>query len=146
MWGRLLICECGHKFNRRTWNRGDRWTGNAYQCYSSIHTGSYSSRKKRGLSLDGICQSPMVPEWRLQMMANLIFREYLQDRDKVLSLANSILDAHFEEEQRPEVDEQALERKRAELLKLHRKCDTLIEMRAEGDLTKESFKQKKAQA
>ena len=108
MWGRLLICECGHKFNRRTWNRGDRWTGNAYQCYSSIHTGSYSSRKKRGLSLDGICQSPMVPEWRLQMMANLIFREYLQDRDKVLSLANSILEAHFEEEQRPEADEQAL--------------------------------------
>lgn len=146
MWGRLLICECGHKFNRRTWNRGDRWTGNAYQCYSSIHTGSYSSRKKRGLSLDGICQSPMVPEWRLQMMANLIFREYLQDRDKVLSLANSILEAHFEEEQRPEVDEHALERKRAELLKLHRKCDTLIEMRAEGDLTKEAFKQKKAQA
>ena len=32
--------------------------------------------KKKGLSLDGICRSPMIPEWRLQMMANLIFREY----------------------------------------------------------------------
>lgn len=145
MWGRLLICECGHKLNRRTWQRDDRWSGCGYQCYSSLLTGTYSSRKKRGLSLEGICQSPMVPEWRLQMMANMIFKDYLGDRSKVLSLANSILDAHFAEESRPEVDEQELERKRAELVKLHRKCDTLIEMRADGDLTKEAFKQKKAQ-
>ena len=145
MWGRLLICECGHKMHHRKWQRNDRWSGCGYQCYSSLLTGSYSSRKRKGLSLEGICQSPMVPEWRLQIMANMIFHDYLGDRSQVLSLANSILDAHFEEESRPEVDEQELERKRKELEKLHRKCDTLIEMRADGDLTKEAFKQKKAQ-
>ena len=80
------------------------------------------------------------------MMANLIFREYLWDRDKVLNLANSILEAHFSEEKKPDVDEQALREKHSELERLHRKCDTLIEMRAEGDLTREAFKQKKAQA
>lgn len=145
VWGRLLICECGHKFNRRVWNRKDRHAGAAYQCYSSIHTGSYESRKKKGLPLDGICQSPMIPEWKLQMMANMIFREYLWNRDKVLNLANSILEAHFAEDAKPKVDEEALQLKRDELEQLHRKCDILIEMRSDGDLTKEAFKQKKAE-
>ena len=80
VWGKLLICECGHTFNMRKWDRSDRQVQNSYQCYSSVRTGSYESRKKKGLSLDGICQSPMIPEWRLQMMANLIFRKYLSER------------------------------------------------------------------
>lgn len=37
----------------------------------------------------------MIPEWRLQMMANLIFRKYLSEKDKVLALANSIMEAHI---------------------------------------------------
>ena len=60
------------------------------KCYSSIRTGSYERRKKKGLPLDGICQSLIIPEWRLQMMANLIFRDYLAEKDKVLALANSM--------------------------------------------------------
>ena len=95
VWGKLLICECGHTFNMRRWDRADRTPGNAYQCYSSVRTGSYESRKKKGLPLDGICKSPMIPEWRLQMMANLIFRKYLSEKEKVLALANSILEAHI---------------------------------------------------
>lgn len=81
VWGKLLICECGHTFNMRKWDRPDRLPGNAYQCYNSLRTGSYKSRLKKGLPVDGICQSPMVPEWRLQMMANLIFRKYLSEKD-----------------------------------------------------------------
>ena len=47
VWGRLLICECGHRFNRRKWDRSDRLSKVGYQCYSSMQTGSYSSRLKR---------------------------------------------------------------------------------------------------
>ena len=94
VWGKLLICECGHTFNMRKWDRPDRQPGNAYQCYNSLRTGSYKSRLKKGLPVDGICQSPMIPEWRLQMMANLIFRKYLSEKDKVLALANSILESY----------------------------------------------------
>jgi hypothetical protein len=79
----------------RVWHRKDRIANAAYQCYSSVHTGSYESRKKRGLPLDDICQTPMIPEWRLQMMANYIFRKYLSEKDKVLMLANSMLEAHI---------------------------------------------------
>jgi len=42
---KLLICECGHTFNMRKWDRSDRQVQNSYQCYSSVRTGSYESRK-----------------------------------------------------------------------------------------------------
>lgn len=142
VWGKLLICECGHTFNMRRWDRSDRQPGNAYQCYSSVRTGSYESRKKKGLPLDGICQSPMIPEWRLQMMANLIFRKYLSEKGKVLALANSILEAHISDTEEEENTQSLLKAKQTELARLHKKMDAYIEMRAEGDLSREMFRSK----
>ena len=145
VWGKLLICQCGHSFNMRKWDRPDRQPGNAYQCYSSVRTGSYESRKKKGLPLDAICQTPMIPEWRLQMMANLIFRKYLSQKDKVLALANSILEAHIGDTEETQDKEAILKTKQAELAKLSKKIDGYIEMRAEGDLSREAFRMKCAE-
>ena len=142
VWGKLLICECGSTFSMRRWDRADRTPGNAYQCYNARHTGSYESRKKKGLPLDGICQSPMIPEWRLQMMANLIFRKYLSQKDKVLTLANSILEAHIGDTQEEENNEALLNAKQTELARLQKKMDAYIEMRAEGDLSQEMYRAK----
>ena len=142
VWGKLLICECGHTFNMRRWDRADRQAGNAYQCYSSVATGSYESRKKKGLPLDGICQSPMIPEWRLQMMANLIFRKYLSEKDKVLALANSILESHIGDKEEAVNTQEILEAKRRELEQLRKRMDAYIEMRAEGDISREMFRSK----
>lgn len=142
VWGKLLVCECGHKFSMRVWDRRDRVANAAYQCYSSVHTGSYKSRKKRGLSLDGICQTPMIPEWRLQMMANYIFRNYLTEKDKVLALANSMLEAHIGDTESQEDHTEILRCKRAELEKLNTKLDNFIEMRAEDEISKDLFKKK----
>ena len=145
VWGKLLICECGHTFNTRRWDRADRQPGNAYQCYSSVRTGSYESRKKKGLPLEGICRSPMIPEWRLQMMANLIFRQYLSEKDKVLALANSILEAHIGDTEEIRDTEAIVASKRRELAQLNRKMDNYIEMRADGDLSRELFRAKCAE-
>ena len=140
VWGKLLICECGHTFNMRKWDRPDRQPGNAYQCYNSLRTGSYKSRLKKGLPVDGICQSPMIPEWRLQMMANLIFRKYLSEKDKVLALANSILENYSEDNSEREKRESLLASKQRELARLTKKMDNYIDMRAEGDLTREQYR------
>ena len=145
VWGKLLICECGHTFNMRKWDRSDRQVQNSYQCYSSVRTGSYESRKKRGLPLDGICQTPMIPEWRLQMMANLIFRKYLSQKDKVLALANSILEAHIGDTEEIQNNEELLKSRQAELARLSKKLDGYIEMRSEGDLSREAFRMKCAE-
>ena len=145
IWGKLLICECGRTFNMRRWERSDRYNGNAYQCYSSVETDSYESRKKKGLSLDGICRSPMIPEWRLQMMANLIFRKYLSQKDKVLALANSILEARIEDTEEIKNNDALIEAKKMELARLSKKLDSYVEMRSEGDISRELFRSKCAE-
>ena len=142
VWGKLLVCECGHSFNMRIWDRSDRQVQQAYQCYSVIQTGSYESRKKKGLPLEGICQTPMIPEWRLQMMANLIFRKYLSEKEKVLALAQSILEAHIGDTEEQENFAAELEVKRRELERLNKKLDAYIEMRSEGELTRDLFRTK----
>ena len=143
VWGRLLICECGHRFNRRKWDRSDRLSKVGYQCYSSMQTGSYSSRLKRGLPVDGICRSPMIPEWRLQMMANAIFRQFLFDKERVLELANAMLEAHIADPEEPVEDVEgkrdALEQAKQ---KAEQKLDRLIEMCADGDLSREQYQKK----
>lgn len=107
-----------------------------------VQTGSYESRKKKGLPLKGICQTPMIPEWRLQMMANLIFRKYLSEKEKVLALAQSILEAHIGDTEEQENFAAELETKRRELERLNKKLDAYIEMRSEGELTRELFRTK----
>ena len=142
VWGKLLICSCGNTFSMRRWDRPGRTPGNAYQCYKARHTGSLESRRRKGLPLDDICESPMIPEWRLQMMANLIFRKYLSQKDKVLSLANSILEAHIDDTEEKENNEALLNAKQTELARLQKKLDAYIEMRAEGDLSQDMYRAK----
>ena len=74
------------------------------------------------------------------MMANLIFRKYLSEKDKVLALANSILESYQEDTTEKEDREALLASKRRELARLTRKMDNYIDMRAEGDLTREQYR------
>lgn len=129
-----------------TFNSLDNIRIAAYQCYGSIRSGSYESRKKRGLPLEGICQTPMIPEWKLQMMANQIFRNYLADKQKVLDLANSMLEAHIaDDEKAPDNTAEVLQQKTSALEKLNKKLDAYIEMRADGEISKDVFRIKTAE-
>ena len=76
------------------------------------------------------------------MMANLILQDYLSEKDTVLALANSILDAHISDTKDQESNDQLLQSKRSELARLSRKMDNLIEMRADGDISREMFRTK----
>lgn len=98
VWTKLLICECGHKFNRKVWHRLENGgVQYGYQCYHSIRTGTIQTRQNKGLSLDGVCEVPMVAGWKLQMMANHLFREYLKDTAKAIVLAEEMLAKHIDD-------------------------------------------------
>ena len=76
---------------------------------------------------------------------NLIFRKYLSQKDKVLALANSILEAHIGDTEETQDKEAILKSKQAELARLSKKLDGYIEMRSEGDLSREAFRMKCAE-
>ena len=142
VWTELMICECGHKFNRKVWHRTDTEIQYGYQCYSSIRSGTVKTRLNKGLPIDGICAVPMVAGWKLQMMARHIFNDYLKDTAKVLALAESLLDKHIDDEAPIENNEKIIKQKQDEREKLNKRLHNLIEMRADGEITREVFKMK----
>ena len=147
IWTKLLTCECGGSFNRKTWHNTAEGKQYGYQCYSSIRTGTIQTRINKGLSLDGICETPMIPGWKLQMMAKQIFRQYLTDTEQILSVAESMLEKHIDDKDTSiEMNYTILiKENRQEIEKLQRRLDNYIEMRADGEITKEMFAEKKAE-
>ena len=143
VWGRLMICKCGKKFNQRFDKRSDRDGAVAYQCYTSVNIGSKNERIKRGLSLKHTCDSPYVSSWKLELMASKIFKEYIQDADKIANLATEMIKAHISDQEDVPDNSTVIEKKAAEVERLNQKRKNLIEMRAEGDIDREYFREKK---
>ncbi|MBQ3021903.1 MAG: recombinase family protein [Clostridia bacterium] len=143
VWTELLICECGHKFNRKVWHRVKDDVQYGYQCYSSIRTGTVTTRLRKGLPIDDVCKTPMIAGWKLQMMVKNIFREYLHNTAEVLALAEAMLERHIDDEEPQTDNNRLIEQKQAEAEKLNKRLHSLIEMRADGEITRDIFKAKK---
>ncbi|WP_418527587.1 recombinase family protein [Longicatena caecimuris] len=142
-YGRLMICQCGNKFNQRFHTRDGRTDGVDYQCYTSVNRGSIREREKRGLSVEGHCDSPFIQGWKLEMMAEKIFDRYIDNADAVMDLSYSMLEKHIaDQEDTPDYTEE-IKHKESEIERLSKKRVNLIEMRAEGDIDKEFFRERK---
>ena len=146
VWGRLMICSCGRRFNRRKWRtnaNGEKFFG--YQCYGTTQTGTIKSRLKRGLPVDGICQSPMIAEWKLQMMANYIFRHFLTNKQKVLEIANSLLEEHIgDTEVQVQDNSKLIEQKQRELDRANTKRRNLVDLLSNCDISREDYQEARA--
>ena len=141
IWSDLLICECGHKFNRKVWHRKGDEIQYGYQCYSAVRTGSYSTRVNRGLPTDGVCNVPMVSGWKMQMMAKYVFQTFLKNTVEVLVLAESMLAKHIDDVEQDNSKE--IEHIESQIDKMNKRLHNLIEMRADGEITRDIFLQKK---
>lgn len=144
VWSRLMECECGHKFCRRAWHKDNpnEIMRYSYQCYHQSRTGTVRTRMNKGLSIDGICRSPMIPEWKLQLMAKYIFQKYLSDTSFILNLAESMIEKHIDDKKEVVDNSDLINQKRAKMVKLSSRLDNLIEMRADGEITRNVFKAK----
>lgn len=142
-YGRLMICQCGKKFNQRFHGRDGRAEGVDYQCYTSVNQGSVRERERRGLSNEGHCDSPFIQGWKLEMMAEKIFDRYIENANSVMEMSYSMLEKHIaDQEDIPDYTEE-IKRKESEIERLSKKRINLIEMRAEGDIDKELFRERK---
>ncbi|MBR4282501.1 MAG: resolvase, partial [Clostridia bacterium] len=127
----------------RTNANGEKFFG--YQCYGTTQTGTIKSRLKRGLPIDGICQSPMIAEWKLQMMANYIFRHFLTNKQKVLEIANSLLEEHIgDTEVQVQDNSKLIEQKQRELDRANTKRRNLIDLLSNCDITREDYQEARA--
>ena len=144
IWCRKMKCECGSSYNRVTWHKSSEGPQYAYQCYSQIRTGTFKTRERKGLSTEGICVTKMVPRWKLEVMADILFQKFWNDREGVLAIANEMLDNCYENEH----DNEVLDRKRdlEDKMELwNRKYNNLLDMRMAGEIEKDRYDEKREQ-
>ena len=142
VWCKKLKCACGSSYNRRVWRRINGVPQYAYQCYNQIRTGTVNTRLKKGLSIEGICNAPMVPGWKLGAMVDVIFQKFWSERDEIIRIANEMLDKHYKDDQQSDFSEEVqCIKKKMDILE--KKFDNLVEMRMSGEIDKVKFNEKK---
>lgn len=147
VWVKLLECECGHKFNRKRWHT--KFNGSiqyGYMCYKQIRTGTIRTRLNKGLSVEDICKTPMISDWKLQMMADYLFKQFVSEREQVKNVALELLETAKSLTVDTNCFGNTIENKKSEIKKLESRIDNLLEMRADGELSKDKFLSLKSKA
>ena len=145
VWGKIMECQCGNRFNVKYYQRKHRTPGRDFQCYTSVNLGSMEEHRRRGLPTDGLCETPFISGWKMDLMAYHIFNNYISNADETVDIACEILERHLADKE--EIPDHSIEiqEKQEEMEKLKRKISHLIEMREDGDIDREYFHKRKTE-
>ena len=137
---RKMRCECGRRFRK---DKGRKQGMANYRCYNIIENGSVSRREKRGLTTEGYCSLPGIIDWKLNLYTKKVFERLSIKADEIKnSIIKSIEESFVDIE-----DQKILPREvnciNQEIARLEHKIDILIDMRSDGEITKEKFIEKK---
>lgn len=141
IWLSKLRCKCGSSFRKNKW-RTNKTTGEevfGYQCYNQLNNGSKSFREKNGLDTEGYCDIKMIADWKLDLMAKTVISSIWQDRNEaILKAYQKIIDCY---ENEPSLSSVKIKDITGKIDKAKKKIENLIEMRTEGEITKEEYSQ-----
>ena len=142
IWVRKLRCSCGSSFRKNKWRvnkTGEEAFG--YQCYNQVNNGSKANRERLGLDVEGYCDIKMVADWKLELIAKSVIEEIWTERmSAVIEAYNLVIDCFESESQ---THQEATKKLKDRILFLKEKIDRLINMRAEGEISKEQFMKSK---
>ena len=105
LWGSKLLCTCGHSFRKNRWhkNKGMPWSY-GYQCYNQLNNGSASQRRKAGADDTGYCDQSMIADWKLEMMAKMIFEQIWQERKETVDTVCELIKECYQVEKPKKVN------------------------------------------
>ena len=142
LWRRKLRCQCGHAFAKTRWHSKSRdFTTYTYKCYDQTRTGTISARLKNGLSIEGVCRSPLVQDWKIHTMAQKVLHAVFDDPEWTLKNTAAVLGLGAAGVGQTEVlrDKAIIEEK---LKKEQRRYETLLDMRMNNEIPREVFGRK----
>lgn len=145
VWGKKLKCQCGASFNKRRYHKATETKPESYgfQCYNQKNHGSYKQRVKRGLDITDACDVPMIPEWKLKVMANKIFDDLIDNKEEILKYANEIIEETIKDETvKTEIHEEIAECEN-KISKILDKDKIIFEAFTDKLITKEEFAEKR---
>lgn len=144
LWGKILVCECGTKFQRRKYHtRPDGSISYCYQCYKQIRIGSKRTRIKRGLDIEDCCTSPLLAEWKLYLVANCLYRDIFKDKDIVVEELNDILDNIITEEKNNDIYTEKLKDIERKIENESQSLDKLLNLYLKGIIDEKKYVKKK---
>ncbi len=91
LWRRKMRCHCGHAFAKTKWHTRTDFTTYTYKCYDQTRTGTISARLKNGPSIEGVCRSPLVQDWKMYTMAQKVLHAVFDDPEGTLLDAAAVL-------------------------------------------------------
>lgn len=133
VWANKLRCRCGSSMRKNKWHtRHNGKTSYGYKCYCQLNKGA----DKVNPNDSSFCNVRAICDWKLEMMAVYVFRHLFKDA-KLLSLAAEKLksESFLEKQERERIRRNYEDKVNAMTDKLRR----LIEMRANGEIDKDTY-------
>ncbi len=144
VWGRKLRCTCGHAMNRRMAHKSKSGEPSyCFQCYYQMRTGMPSTRLKKGLSIDGICDNDMFMEWKLIVIVDFLFKKMVSNRKAIYDEAMEMLDDIRDIGDVTEKAKAVVERNTTQIAQLKKQMSIIEDMAIEGDISKEAYRKKR---
>lgn len=143
IWLNKLKCKCGASMRR------DKWRANkngevayGYQCYNRIQNGSKKYREEKGLDATDACDVKMIAEWKLKIMAKYIFENLWKDKANIIRSTYNIIKENYDINE-VEKHKKEIERLQNEINKNQQRINNLIELRIDGEISKDEFNMQK---
>lgn len=139
IWAQKLRCSCGKCFRRNVWytyKDGTRAYG--YQCYNQLNNGTKKTRQRLELDTEGFCDQKMIADWKMDFMAKVVAEDLWQNRAEAVNLALDMIKSFYKEEQSGG-SATFVSAIRSDIRKQQKRLDSLIDMRADGEISREEF-------
>ena len=138
IWSDKLRCSCGSAFRRYRWNTtATNKHRYGFECYRRTRELSANFLSQHGLDPTIVCKTKSIPSWQIDMMAVAVFREVWKDRkDAVILVLQMLQECATQETESFKRTVQTLE---VQLNRIQKKQAALIDMRADGEITREEF-------
>ena len=145
IWVQKMRCPCGCGFKKDKWyTYADGSHSYGYTCYKQLNEGSKKRREKAGLDSEGFCDTPMIAAWKMDCMAQEVVEQLWTDKNESLQLAIELVKQFYKEaDSGKQVNRNAIQN---QIDRLKNRISGYVEMRADGDLTKEEYTAKRSQA
>lgn len=143
---RKLICKCGRTFNKRrgyiTKNNEQRYL---YQCYDQLRNGTVKTRTNKGLDISDCCTSITVPNWKLEVTADWLFRRFFDNKQLIYERTMEMLEEALNVSSSVQDVNNEINECKTRLASLNDKFSSVVDLYVEGNIPKDIYLAKSKQ-
>ena len=137
LWGSRLRCTCGCSFRKNRWHKNNNAPDTfGYQCYNILNNGSGKQRREAGADDTGYCDQPMIADWKLELMAKAILEQVFREQRDMIQYTIDMIRQCYRSQKPKESNLLGIQTR---MEQLRAKKERLLDMRTDGEITKEEF-------